>query len=55
LDQQFELSLHYELSMHYEFSLHMCVNPELSLSGEGDFADYGVVANVMMPQTMHWF
>ncbi len=49
LDQQFELSLH------YEFSLHMCVTPELSLSGEGDFVDYSVVANVMMPQTMHWF
>jgi hypothetical protein len=49
LDQQFELSLH------YEFSLHMFVSPELSLSGEGEFADYGVVANVMMPQTMHWF
>jgi hypothetical protein len=27
----------------------------LSLSGEGGFADYGLVANVMMPRTMHWF
>ncbi len=49
LDQQFELSLH------YEFSLYMRVSPELSLSGEGGFADYGLVANVMMPRTMHWF
>ncbi len=49
LDQQFELSLH------YEFSWHMCVSPELSLSAEGNFVDYGVVANVMMPQTMHRF